>query len=122
MDNLKIAKLFFGVIAVLVTLLYIINLFVSTGLDSLFGKAALGLLIVINSGIMGYDSWKSYRVKYKSLAIATSAILFVVGVIPILIAYNLLNFSESIATLTVSTGFMVVVLFFSGVYFILNYF
>ena len=119
----KYGKLSLGIISVIIAILFLIYVFSPiSGLSFITSKAFLGFLILVNSIVMFYDSLKLYRVKYKAIAIATSGLLFILGIIPILIAYNSLNFSNYIATLTVSTAFMAIILFFAGAYFVLNHF
>mgnify|MGYP001574008462 CR=1 FL=1 len=125
MDNLRYIKLFFGAVSIIVAILYFINTFSSiSGLDLLFAKLFLGFLMIADSIILFYDSLKlyKYRTRYKMLAIITSVMLFILGIVPVLVSYNALNFASFIATLTINTGFMILVLLFAGIYLVLSYF
>lgn len=122
MDNTKYIKLFFGVISIIIAVLYVINIFNKTGLDLLFTKSFLGFLLLFDSIVIFYGALKLYVIRHKAIAIMASVILFILGIVPILVSYNLLNFTSSIATLTVNLGFMAAVIFFAGIYLVLSYF
>src|SRR3989344_4264410 len=124
MENyLKYARLGIGIISILIALLYLINLFSEIqGLGFLFNRTFLAFIILINAVVMFYDSLKIYYDKYKILTITTAVLLFILGLLPLLIGRNYLSVFAFMATLTVNVGLMALLLFFAGLYFVLNYF
>ena len=124
MENyLKYARLGIGIISILIALLYLINLFSEIqGLSFLFNRTFLAFIILINAVVMFYDSLKIYYDKYKILTITTAVLLFILGLLPLLIGRNYLSVFAFMATLTVNVGLMALLLFFAGLYFVLNYF